>query len=421
MKKEKLGAASIGMIAGFAVAQLASVLYNRVQSSRLGTDFAPQAALVALINILGNTTLGLNTYLVKAFSEDAELAGAGAVKGRLLRLLKPGLKTLVVAGVVMGLAAPLIASYLKLPTVTLPLIVVVVVLTSVVMVALRAAVQGLHHFGWLSTSTAGEGLTRLGFVASPLSHGVAGGLWAYVVGQVMGLVLAVGGLLGLGKAKKPVRFPRGRKAVFKAVGEGAGDTLALTLLSLLGYLDVLVLKHHYPDDRAAIYFRAALVAKSFLYLPTALNVILLAAAAREIAGRRDPRRIFMKFLGAAFALDVIGLAGVWLLTSFCLMVVAGRGVEITPQLLDLTRWFSLAVIPLGLVQMGLTYLLAIRHGGAAWAMAVLAGVYFTLLQFTWDSEYKVVATLAVCSAGALAWTLWAALSEPPKRLAREAA
>ena len=70
------------------VANASMLVYHHVLSDRLGPAYAQVGVLSAVINVLGSATLGLNTYLVKAFSADAELKGPGAVKGRLLMLLK---------------------------------------------------------------------------------------------------------------------------------------------------------------------------------------------------------------------------------------------------------------------------------------------------------------------------------------------
>lgn len=413
MNGRRLGAASLGLLAATMVANLSMVVYYRVLSQRLGLGpYAQVVALMAVLNVLSNVTLGLNTYLVKAFSADVELKGPGAVKGRLLRLLRPGLISLGALAALLALLAPWLASYLKLPGLGLALTIDLLFAAGVLLVSLRSAQQGLHHFGWLGLSQAGEGLTRVAVVLGPVNS-VEGGLFAMLLGQLTGGLCALGGLLGLGPARPPVRRPGHGRAV--ALREGLSDSLALTLLALLCYLDVVVLKHYYPDERAGLYSRAALVAKSFLYLPSALNMVLLAAAAREVAGGRDPRRLLKLFLAGALALDAAGLAVVWARPAFCLGLVAGFDPRFaTDTVLALIRWFSLAVVPLGLLQMVVAYLLAIRRRGIAVGLGVLALLYFGLLRQVWNNEFAVVASLGACSSVGLAVALGSALLWPPK-------
>lgn len=414
MKGRTLGIASIGLLAATSVANLSMLFYHRVMSQRLGPSYAQLVALMAVVNVLSNVTLGLNTYLVKAFSADAELDGPGAVKGRLGKMLKPGFISLALVMILLAVASPWIASYLKLPGIGLALMVDLVFAAGVLLLTLRSAQQGLHHFGWLGLSLAAEGLARVGAVFS-LTLGVAGGLGAMVFGQGVGSLFAAGGLLGLGPSRRIHRRPLGERGLKHALAEGSSDTLTLTLLALLCYLDVLVLKHHYTDERAGLYSRAALVAKSFLYLPGALNMILLAAAARDLAGGRDPRRLLKWFLLGAVALDGMGLAVVWTRTPFCLGLLAGSDPRFrTDAMLVLTRWFSLAVIPLGLLQMVAAYLLAVRAKGVSLGMGILATLYFAALSRVWDSELAVVAALGLCSFVGLGGALWSALVWPPK-------
>lgn len=419
------------------------VVFHRLLSQRLGDAYAQLTALMAVVNVLGNVTLGLNTYLVKAFSADAELKGSGAVKGRLMILLRPGLLSLALITALLAAVSPWIASYEKLPDSGLVLMVDVLFATGVLMLALRAAQQGLHHFGWLGVSVAGEGLTRVAVVAVPASGSVGGGLMSLLAGQVAGIACAAAGLMGLGPARRPMKRPKGEHALKHALHEGGGDTLALVLLALVSYLDVLLLKHYYPDAEAGLYARAALVAKSFLYLPAALNMVLLAAAARELAGGRDPRRLLERFLLGALALDVLGLAAVWGMTPFCLRTLAGDvpGLQ-SPDMISLTRWFSLAVIPLGLLQMVVAYLLAIRRRGVALITGALAVAYLAMLQciFVHNSgdlqliaahiggvaatsegdalrtvNLEVVGSLGLCSLAALLYGFWSAMTKPPRR------
>ncbi|MGH7442611.1 MAG: hypothetical protein ACREKE_08075 [bacterium] len=411
-----LRTASLGLLAAQAVSNLAAVVYHRVLSQRLGPAYASLFALIAVVSVLSNVVLGLNTALVKAFSADLELAGPGAVKGRIRRLLKPGLLSLgAVTALLLALAAPL-AAYLKLPGMAPALTVAVLFSAGVTLLTVRSAQQGLHHFGWLSFSVGSEGLVRAGACFGAV--GVEGGLLAILAGQGAGFLFAVAGLFGLGPEPPVAPVLDGDGALGRGIAEGASDTVALTLLALLCYMDVLVLKHHYSDARAGLYSRAALLAKSFLYLPAALNMVLLAAAARAKAGGRDPRGLLKRFLLGALALDAFGLIVVWIWTPFCMGLLAGPSAAFRTQaMLNLTRWFSLAVVPLGLLQMVTAYLLAVRARGVVQGLAVLSLVYLGALRFVWDSELKVVAALGIVSLAGLVLGLTLALLPAPPRAA----
>jgi O-antigen/teichoic acid export membrane protein len=271
----KLGVASATLLAATAVVNLSMVFYHSLLSRRLGTEYAQLVALMAVSNVLGNITLGLSTSLVKAFSADAELKGPGAVLGRLRSLVLPGGLTLLGATLALLLASPAVAAYLKLPSALLAAMVMLMFANGVLLLVLRAALQGLHHFGWLGLSLMGEGLARVGGALAFSARGAAGGLGAMVLGQAGGIVGAVGGLMGLGQALPPLKRADGVHGWRKAMHEAGSDTLVLTLFAVMAFLDVVVLKHYYDDGRASLYSRAAMVAKSFLYLAGALNLVVL--------------------------------------------------------------------------------------------------------------------------------------------------
>lgn len=415
MAGPKLARASALLFVATAVVNLAMVLFHRVMSQQLGQDYAQLVSLLAVVNVLSATTNGLNSVLVRAFGADAELAGPGAVKARLLFLLKPGLLALGGLSLLLMALSPLLAAYLKVPAVSLVVMVVLVFAVGVVVLALRAATQGLHHFNALSLSLLGDGLGRFAIAWSLAAKGlgVMAGLLGVMGGQVLGLVGALGGLMDLGPARPRESAAATRRHWIHDVREGASDSLALTLFALLGFLDLLVLKHHYPDQRATLYSRAALVAKSFMYLASALYLVLLPATARAVAAGRDPRPLLLKFLGVAAALNAAGLAFVWAFPEFCLRTLTGPD-PATLVMAPLVRWFALAVVPMALAQLVLGYLLARQQKGLVPALTGLALLYFFLLNHFQDSEQSVVASIAVVACLALALGCFAAFRSPLK-------
>jgi O-antigen/teichoic acid export membrane protein len=407
---KRLALATGLVFAATVVMNLSAVLYHSVLSRQLGDAYAQLAALLAVSNVLSNVTLGVNTFLVKAFAQDAELWGPGAVGARLRGLALPG-------GLALGallllwtaLSAPL-AFYLKLPSAALVALVGLLFVSGVAMLALRAAVQGLHHFGAAAASLAGEGAGRVSG-AWAWGGSVAGGLWGMLAGQVVGIFFAATGLLRLGPA--PAQRQDATRGWRQALGEASADTLTLSLFALLAFLDVMVMKHHQPDAVASEYSRAALVAKSFLYLASALNIVLLPAASRAVAAGEDPRPMLRRFVLGALGVNLLGLAGLWALAPLCLRLLVGPGHE---ALAPLTRVFGAAAIPLALLQLVLTYLLAVRQRHVPAAMAGLVLLYWGLLEASWSSEERVVLMLGLCSTLGLAAALVTAFRRAPQRL-----
>jgi len=405
---KKLQAASVLMITATTVANGSMVIFHRAMSSHLGNDYGRLISLIAISNVLAAITGGVSTFLVKEFSRDIELKGAAAVKGRLLMLLKPlGLGILFFGAGLLSLG-PWVMSYLHLPSFSEYALIVALFLGGLLLLVSRAAVQGIHHFKSFGLSVAIEGVGRaLGGSFLVGSFGVSGGILGALSGQGLGLAAAGMGLRGLGPAVDPPPHAEERATLGVRFREILGDTLALGLFSALVYLDLFVTKHYYPDAGASAYGRAGLVAKSFLYLATALNMVLLPAVASAREGGRDPKKLLFRFLGAMLVVNLLGLAFVWTFTNFCLRLLCGPDPSFL-ALAPLVRIFSVATIVQSLFQMVLFYLLAMRQRSGLGIMAVTVPVYYGLLIFHHEKPEDVVASLGFVAAAALLAGLWAA-------------
>lgn len=389
---------------GTVLANLSMVVFHRLMSQSLGLDYGRLITLMALTNVLGAVTMGVNAALVKEFSRDAEKIGPGAVKGRLKLIALPGLAWLGGTAILLLLLAPAAQAYLHLPSFAELAMLALLFTVGLALLALRAAVQGLHHFGSLSASLVTESVGRAAFGwPLGLALGVSGGLLSLMAGQALGILLLLPGLLGLGRALKPsspVLQPsrRGRWS------EALADTATLTLFSLLLYLDLFVAKHYYSEVQVADYGRAALVSKSFLHLASAFNMVLLPAVAAALEGGRNTRTLLLRFIAAVLAIDLIGLAVVWSATDFCIRLLCGPDPSYL-ALAPLVRVFSMATIVQALFQLTLFYLIAVRSRATLWLMLGLTPLYYVVLAASHESPFDLVRGLALCAGLGLAVAL----------------
>jgi hypothetical protein len=341
------------MFVATVVQNLAMVCYYHLMSSRLGDAFGQLSKLTALGNVFAVLNLGAGAWLVKVFATDDAHGGPGAVSARLRKLSLPFL------GVVSGIAllmlplAPLVSGYLHTP-VGIYIWVLAGFVGGMVAILLRSAVQGLHRFQWLGVSAASDAVSRVGIAVGLVGQGwgVNGAMASQVLAQGIGSALAWAGLRGA-----PPQVGLGSPQALR-VSDIVMDTAAMGIFSLFCYVDVLVLGHHLDDAGSSSYGRAALVAKCFLYLAQALNIVLLPAVASARVAGRDPRPILGKLLGAALALNFLGYVGLWALTGWAIKILCGADPSFQ-ALIPLVRSLSLAMIPLGLFQMVLFYHVAL--------------------------------------------------------------
>lgn len=353
---------------------LAMVAYHRSMSSRLGDAYANLSALTALGNVLAVINVGVGTWLAKVFATDESHGGAGAAKARLLALLGPFVATILVLSLALVPLGPWISAYLHTPAGILAWVLAGFA-GGLLVVMLRSAIQGMHRFGWMGSSLVADGVSRVGFASALVGQGwgVNGAMASQVFAQGVGTLVAWAGLSGI-----PATHTEGTPQKPRLLDMGL-DTVTLGLFSLLCYLDVMVVKHDQSEAMAALYSRAALVAKSFLYLAAALTIVLLPAVAAARAAKHDPRPILAKLLGGAIALDVLGLAGLWLLTGWVIRLLCGSDPAFQ-TLIPLVRDLSLAMIPVALLQMLVIYHLALGSRLPLYLLAVAVPLLWAWLE-----------------------------------------
>jgi O-antigen/teichoic acid export membrane protein len=412
----RLGAASLQMFGATVLLNASMVLYWRLMSGSLGVAYAELAALTGLVNLALVLANGMATYLAKAYSADVALRGPGGLRQSLRASLKPLAVGVAACSLVLGCFSPLVAAYLRLPSQGLYLVAVALVATAFCGAALRAALQGLHRFDWLSASLIGEGLGRLGLSAGLVlgaGLGVWGAMLANLGASALGGALVLPPLLALPRPKAAKTAAR-RIVTRQALTEMGVDTAALGLFSLLCFLDLFVVKHYRDAAFAADYSRVALVGKSFLYLGSALVMVLLPAVASARAKGQDPRPLLARFLAGHAALLGLGLVLVLAFTPLVIRVLCGSQPEFQAYGPGI-RWFCVAVIPLALFQLVLLYHLAMGERRALGMLALLTLAYWMGLELFHGSLLQVVSCLGVASTAALLAGLALVIVKGPRR------
>gem|GEM_PF-1875423 len=411
---KSLFSASLYLMVATGVLNLSMVAYHRVMSGNLGQGYAQLAAIIGVINLVGVVTNGLGTYLAKVYARAAALSGPAWVRVSFLRHLPyVGLLILGLAGF-MALAKAPVVGYLKLDTDGIYWLALALVVSSLVLAVVRAALQGLHRFNTLGTSVIAEGLGRVVFASAMVFRGqeVAGALRGSFYGALLGLGVASFGLFGLGPAEGQ-GGGEAKQGWMRRLGELSTDTLALGLFSLLCFLDLFAAKHHWTEAAAADYSRMALVAKSFLYAGSALVLVLLPAVSAARARGQDTRPLLLKFLAAHAALLLAGLAVVWAMTPWIIHLLCGPQASFD-SLAPMVRWYSLAVVPLALSQLVLLYHLALGRRLPVLLMALVTLAYYVLLELFHASAGQLVACLGAASGLALLSGLLLALGPAKK-------
>ncbi|HXC63675.1 MAG TPA: hypothetical protein VNZ67_04920, partial [bacterium] len=192
------------------------------------------------------------------------------------------------------------------------------------------------------------------------------------------------------------------------------DTVAMALFSLLCFLDILLFKHAHGGENeplVALYSRAALVGKSFLYVASAFTLVALPAFSSGHARGENTRRLLWRFLAAMAAVEGLGLLVFWGATHLLLRALLGDRPELD-QVAPVALALAGAVVPLALFQLVMLYCLATHRRGLVPLMAAATALYALALRLLPPTPAVFIGCLGSVSALLLAGSLTLALRGP---------
>lgn len=150
--------------------------------------------------------------------------------------------------------------------------------------------------------------------------------------------------------------------------------LALGGIAIVQNVDVIVVKHRFPEETASAWTAAAVAGKGVMWVAIGLGFWLVPEAAKRVHSGGDPRRALER---AMLGVLLIGLP------ALAVYAVAGK------QLLDIVfkltgatgalPWLGLAFMFLACTYLSIQYLLALHHWRFLWPLGVAAVVQPVLL------------------------------------------
>lgn len=307
-------------------------LYHAIASRGLGVE--EYGSLYALISAF--TTAGLPGAIIapvivrfsaefKALHDDGHLRGLAAGIALLAAIF--GVAVLLIS---IALALP-IGRFLHVAPWLVPFIGAMTAF-GFASGSLRAFVQGMQSYSAFGASCVAEGALRVlavgAFIA--LGLGVAWGAVAFIIGFA-GSAAAMCAYLWRRFADvqaTPIKYDWKRIAI--AGGGAAALTIATTLI---GSLDVVLVKHYFNPSQAGIYAAASLVGKILLYFVGFIPTILLPQATDRHSRGERTRAILASLLGTFAAVSLFGLVFFKFFGVFVLHALVGHQFDAAAPLL----------------------------------------------------------------------------------------
>jgi O-antigen/teichoic acid export membrane protein len=354
---------SVVMLAGSVLVSLANFGYNIGVAHLLGPgDFSQAAAAVTLLMLASCINLAYQLVTAKLIAKTTIPGERASVYQYLMH--RAWLVGFVLSAAIIG-ASRWIASYLRMPSPTLIVLLGLGMLFYIPLGVRRGGMQGTCQFLRLSLNLAAEAFVKL-VVAMALVLGGAG-----VLGAVAAISISVFAafLLPAGDAQlrltpalyKPGSFLESIQAIIFFIGQ-----------VIINNVDILMVKHYFAPDAAGIYAAVALVGRLLYFATWSVTSAMFPISAGS-AAESDSRRVLVVPL-----LFVAGLSTVFVifLSSFPGLVIrtlfgsdfhrAGAGVE---QLLAMnavaTGVYAICVVLI-------TYEMSRRIANTGWLQLVVS-------------------------------------------------
>jgi O-antigen/teichoic acid export membrane protein len=320
------------------------------------------------------------------------------------------------AGIVLAsaLARP-IGIFLHLPVWTIPAIAAISAF-ALLNAGFRALAQGTQDFATFAGSVCAEGAGKVVVLAVLLSFGL--GLAGGVAGFAAGTVAGFGVIVGLFArryahvAARAIRYDWRRIAL-----SGVGAAAVTITLTLVGNVDVLVVKHFFTAAQAGLYSAAALGGKIMLYFVGFIPTVLLPQVTdRHVRGERTRHALLLAIVLFA-AIAVCGIAGVKIFGLVLLHVLFGHAFDAAHGLLV---GYTIAMLLLALINLLAAYGIATHRLAFAGPLVVGTATTLSSVVIFHASLTQVVEALvagmcvtALCVAGALGWQGWQSTQRAP--------
>jgi len=388
------------------VANATNYAFRIFMSHRLGTDYRILDALLSVFMIISIPASAIQTATAKYASD----LGVGKRYDEIADLFLRSLRRIVLVCLV-GLAAFLtsanaVAGYLQIGRTAPVVLLGIALFLALLLPAAVGVLQGLQRFVTLGLMGIGGALVRLGagvaFVL--LGFGVNGAVGASVVSSLAGLLIAFFPLRPF--LMRSDERPADSSGVYRYF---VPIILFLTCQSLLFYVDSIVVNHYFDQEQAKIYATAAIVGKAFLFLPTALALVLFPKASELYALRESSFRLLIQAILYTLCVAVAGMA-VCFLFAGPLSVIVGGGH--TPEVAGLIRYFGLAVTPVALLQLLISHAMAVHRTSALYPLAAGTLAFIGVLFVFHETLRQVLVGMGVAGCGlCVLCIVWAWLAE----------
>jgi O-antigen/teichoic acid export membrane protein len=355
-KTDKFSRNIILVLAGNSLMNFFNFLYQLILAHGFSpVNFAAFNALLSLFVIITAPFLTLQTAVIKYTAEFSARGETAKVKRLLSKLLHWALLAAFAAAVLFLLLTPAILRSLQITSRYGTLTFVLLIASACVIPVLSGGIQGLELFKWFVAIALAS--TALKLILAPLipmlGLGIAAALGGFLACNILVIVLSSAALkayLAWPAPESQVNF----KEIFSYLVPVALNSLCFMALV---NLDMIMVKRYFSPEEAGIYSFAQMVGKAFLFLPSAILIVMFPHTSGQSVQKIDTSPILKKSVFYAAAICLSAAVAFNLFPAFALRVITGREFA---QSIALGRMFSLSMSFFALLSLVTGYFLSLK-------------------------------------------------------------
>lgn len=307
-------------------ANVFNYVFNFAISRRVGVEgFATLSSLVSFLMLLSIPTSILTLIVVK-YASVYHAAGDGARVRRLSQLLLRWTGITAVLALCGGsLLHSEIAAFLRIPDDPAIFLCLAIIALGLVTPSVRGILQGEQDFFRYSVSTVLETFLKVLFGVALVyaGTGVPGAMLGWTAGTACSLAYTVWAVLRKHgtEAQPTVRLALDMRRLAQTT---LGVGLATAFLTVISFIDVLLVKHYFAPHQAGLYAAVNLTGKVVFFLAGFVPAVMLPKAVAKTAKGEPAGALLLQAAVVTAAMSGIALLVFGIMPAEAIRILAGR-------------------------------------------------------------------------------------------------
>lgn len=379
------------VLASTVIVNVFNYLFHTIASRALGpSDYGELASLLSIFLIVSFPAGVISMVMVKFVAEFHALNEPERISAFCRRV---ALWLCAICGlVIIGVAAVggQIATYLHFGAHESGAGLGFMIAAALLLSPFRGVLQGVERFSQLAASLSLEAFGKLGFgvLAIYLGRGVPGILWGVGLGSAISVAYTayvVYRAFGFSGVSLRIDWRRLLKST-------ATVTITLLAITVLGFADILFVKHYFDAPQAGLYGIASLVGKGLYFLVSFAAVIVLPKASLEAARGRAALPTLARSVAVIAALSAVVILTLFFFKSQIVILLAGKAFAGAGALL---MPYGIAMTFLAMANLVTSYWIGAHRSRFLGPLVIAAVAEIIALQFMHASLMQFVVTLAI--------------------------